>query len=120
VIVLYALGGLLAGFGAIQNVTRSAIVPNLVAPEKLRSALALNFGLFQLTLVLGPGARRPADRRRRVEGAYFADAGLVPGDGRAPRADGRRSRRTSRTASSPRRSARRSPRACASCAASRR
>src|SRR3954468_7300431 len=43
--VLYALGGLLAGFGAIQNVARSAIVPNLVRPKKLRSALALNFGL---------------------------------------------------------------------------
>ena len=43
--LLYVLGGLLAGFGAIQNVTRSAIVPNLVRPEKLRTALALNFGL---------------------------------------------------------------------------
>src|SRR3954467_11072535 len=29
---LYVLGGLLAGFGAVQNVVRSAIVPNLVAP----------------------------------------------------------------------------------------
>ena len=28
--VLYVLGGLLAGFGALQNVTRSAILPNLV------------------------------------------------------------------------------------------
>ena len=43
--LLYVLGGLLAGLGAIQNVTRSAIVPNLVAPARLRSALALNFGL---------------------------------------------------------------------------
>ncbi len=51
---LYVVGGALAGFGAIQNVTRSAIVPNLVRPEKLKSALALNFGLFQLTLVVGP------------------------------------------------------------------
>ena len=32
-----------------QNVARSAIVPNLVAPEQLRAALALNFGLYQLT-----------------------------------------------------------------------
>ncbi|HEU4976128.1 MAG TPA: MFS transporter [Baekduia sp.] len=53
--LLYLLGALLAGFGAVQNVTRSAIVPNLVAPERLRSALALNFGLYQLTMVLGPG-----------------------------------------------------------------
>jgi MFS family permease len=52
---LYVLGGLLAGFGAVQNVTRTAIIPNLVAPARLRSALALNFGLFQLTLVVGPG-----------------------------------------------------------------
>jgi MFS family permease len=51
---LYILGGLLAGFGAVQNVARSAIVPNLVDPVHLRSALALNFGLFQLTLVVGP------------------------------------------------------------------
>jgi MFS family permease len=53
--LLYALGGLLGGFGAVQNVIRSAIVPNVVAPELLRSAIALNFGLFQLTYVVGPG-----------------------------------------------------------------
>jgi MFS family permease len=53
--VLYVLGGLLGGFGAVQNVIRSAIVPNVVAPELLRSAIALNFGLFQLTYVVGPG-----------------------------------------------------------------
>jgi MFS family permease len=52
--VLYILGGLVAGFGAVQNVTRSAILPNLVAPERLRSALALSFGLYQLTVVIGP------------------------------------------------------------------
>jgi MFS family permease len=55
VAVLYVLGGLLAGAGAVQNVATSAIVPNLVAPERLRSALALNFGLYQLTQVIGPG-----------------------------------------------------------------
>jgi MFS family permease len=53
-LALYALAGLLAGFGAIQNVARSAIVPNVVEPERLRGALALNFGLYQLTMVLGP------------------------------------------------------------------
>jgi MFS family permease len=52
---LYVLGGALAGFNAVQNVVRSAIIPNLVEPRLLRSALALNFGLYQLTLVLGPG-----------------------------------------------------------------
>src|SRR3954469_16220254 len=53
--VLYVLGGLLAGFGAVQNVARSAIVPNLVAPANLRSGLAVNYGVYQLTRVVGPG-----------------------------------------------------------------
>jgi MFS family permease len=53
--LLFMLAGLLAGLGAVQHVTRSAIIPNLVAPERLRAAVALDFGLFQLTLVLGPG-----------------------------------------------------------------
>ena len=62
--LLYVLAGLLAGFGAVQNVARSAIVPNLVAPERIRSALALNFGLYQLTMVIGPalGGDRPGLR----------------------------------------------------------
>lgn len=45
--LLSVLAALLAGFGAIQNVARTSIVPNLVAPERLKSALALNFGLYQ-------------------------------------------------------------------------
>src|SRR5262249_26121280 len=51
---LYVLASLLAGFGAVQNVARSAIVPNLVDPSRLRSALAINYGLYQLTMVIGP------------------------------------------------------------------
>src|SRR3954466_8075065 len=72
--LLYALGGLLAGFGAVQNVARSAIVPNLVRPEKLRSALALNFGMFQLTLVIGPGLGGLLIAALGVGGAYTVDA----------------------------------------------
>ena len=71
---LYALGGLLAGFGAVQNVTRSAIVPNLVAPERLRAALALNFGLYQLTLVIGPAVGGLLIGALGVGAAYTADA----------------------------------------------
>jgi predicted MFS family arabinose efflux permease len=55
VAVLYVLGGLVAGAGAVQNVAITAIIPNLVTPERLRSALALSFGLYQLTSVVGPG-----------------------------------------------------------------
>jgi MFS family permease len=71
--LLYGLGGLLAGFGAIQNVTRSAIVPNLVKPEKLRSALAMNFGLSSLTLVIGPGLGGLLIAATSVGWAYVID-----------------------------------------------
>ncbi len=52
---LYVLGGLLAGFGSIQEVARQSIIPNLVPRALLPSAVALNFGLYQLTMVVGPG-----------------------------------------------------------------
>ncbi|HWI22386.1 MAG TPA: MFS transporter [Baekduia sp.] len=51
---LFVLGGLLAGAGALENVTRSAMVPNLVPPELVREALAFWFGLTQVTMIVGP------------------------------------------------------------------
>jgi len=72
--LLYVLAGLLAGFGAIQNVGRSAIVPNLVRPELLRSALAVNYGLYQLTMVVGPGLGGLLIALGGVELAYGIDA----------------------------------------------
>ncbi|HEX6711751.1 MAG TPA: MFS transporter [Thermoleophilaceae bacterium] len=72
--LLYALGALLAGFGAVQNVARTAIVPNLVRPELLRSALAVNYGLYQLTMVVGPGLGGLLISAGGVELAYGVDA----------------------------------------------
>src|SRR5947209_6538980 len=72
--LLYVLGALLAGFGAVQNVARSAIVPNLVRPELLRSALAVNYGLYQLTMVVGPGLGGLLIAAGGVELAYAVDA----------------------------------------------
>lgn len=71
---LYALGGLLAGFGAVQNVARSAIVPNLVAADRLRAALAVNYGLHTLTLVIGPALGGVLIGALGVGAAYTADA----------------------------------------------
>ena len=71
---LYVLGGLLAGFGAVQSVTRSSIIPNLVDPIHLRSALALNFGLFQLTFVVGPALAGLLIGVFGVGAAYTVDA----------------------------------------------
>lgn len=72
--LLYVLAGLLAGFSAIQNVARSAIVPNLVEPERLRGALALNFGLYQLTMVLGPTLGGVLIALAGLGTAYLVDA----------------------------------------------
>jgi MFS family permease len=74
VAVLYVLGGLVAGAGSIQNVTAWAIVPNLVAPERVRSALALNFGLYQMTSVIGPGLGGLLIGQFGLGSAYTVDA----------------------------------------------
>jgi MFS family permease len=71
---LYILGAALAGFNAVQNVVRSAIIPNLVEPALLRSALALNFGLYQVTLVVGPGLGGLLIGWLGVGAAYVIDA----------------------------------------------
>ncbi len=73
-VVLYVLGGLLAGFGAIQNVIRSSIVPNLVEPRELRPALALTYGLYQLTMVIGPALGGALIALFGVGTAYAVDA----------------------------------------------
>ncbi len=71
---LYVLGAALAAFSAVQNVARSAIVPNLVAPDQLRSALAINYGLYQLTMVLGPALGGLVIGALGVKWAYLIDA----------------------------------------------
>jgi MFS family permease len=94
--LLYVLGGLLAGFGAVENVTRSAIIPNLVEPARLRSALALSFGLYQVTLVLGPGLGGLLIAATGVGSAYAVDAvsclamvaAIVPMGPQPPQRDG--------------------------------
>ena len=72
--VLFILAGLLAGVSALQNVVRSAIVPTLVRPELMRSALALNYGLYQLTMVIGPGLGGLVIAALGVGAAYTIDA----------------------------------------------
>jgi MFS family permease len=54
VIVLYLLAALSAGGSAIDRPTRAAIIPAMVGRGRLRSAISFNYGLFQLTVVVGP------------------------------------------------------------------
>lgn len=53
--LLYVLAAAMAGASAVERVVRAAIVPNTVSPERLRGALSLTYGLYQLTQVVGPG-----------------------------------------------------------------
>ena len=74
VVLLYLLAAVLAVFAALQNVARSAIIPNLVDPSRLRSALAFNYGLIQVTMVVGPGLGGVLIGAFGVPWAYTADA----------------------------------------------
>src|SRR3954467_2042881 len=72
--LLYVLAGLSTAAAAVERVTTSSMVPNMVGPERLRGALALNFGLYQLTQVVGPALGGILISVAGVEGAYIADA----------------------------------------------
>ncbi|MGZ4481850.1 MAG: MFS transporter [Gaiellales bacterium] len=51
---LFLLAGLAAAASAVDRPTRAAIIPNVVGRERLRSAISFNYGLIQLTMVIGP------------------------------------------------------------------
>ncbi len=74
VVLLYVLAGLLAGASSVQNVTRAAIVPNAVSEGRLRAALSLTFGLFQLTMVVGPAVGGVLIAALGVKWVYAIDA----------------------------------------------
>jgi MFS family permease len=73
---LYVLGGLLAGFNALQNTAYSAMIPQLVADRTLLGpAIATSYGLSSLTMVLGPGLGGILILAGGPKGAYLADVG---------------------------------------------
>ena len=72
--LLYALGGLLAGFNALQNVAFSALLPNLTDRERLPRVLAVSYGLSALSMVLGPAVGGVLIATLGVQAAYIVDA----------------------------------------------
>jgi MFS family permease len=77
--LLYVLAGLAAGAAAVERVARSALVPNVVAPDQLRSALSFSFGLYQLTAVVGPALGGVLIAALGVGTAYTVDAASCAG-----------------------------------------
>jgi len=74
VVLLYALGGLLAGFNALQSVAQSAMIPNLVPRASLAPALAVGYGLSTLAMVVGPGLGGVLIGLLGVQAAYAINA----------------------------------------------
>jgi MFS family permease len=71
--LVYLLAALLAAGSTIDNVTRSAVIPAL-AGDRLRAALSLNYGLYQVAAVVGPGLGGVMIALFGVGAAYAADA----------------------------------------------
>jgi MFS family permease len=75
VALVLVLGGALAGSAALDTVTRAALVPRVVAPARLRPALALDYGIYQVTMVVGPGLGGLLIAAFGVADSYLIDAG---------------------------------------------
>lgn len=54
VLWIYLLTGIASGFNAIDRPARSALLPHVIAADKLTAAMALRQVLFQTTTIVGP------------------------------------------------------------------
>jgi MFS family permease len=75
VVIVMLLGGVLAGSAALDTVTRAAMVPRIVAPARLRQALAFDYAVYQITMVVGPGIGGLLIAAFGVADGYLIDAG---------------------------------------------
>jgi len=75
VLWIYALTAIASALNAIDRPARTAMTPNLVAPDKLAAAMALRQVVFQTTLILGPalGGVMIASLGGAVEWVYLFD-----------------------------------------------
>jgi MFS family permease len=67
VAILFVIAAIASGASAVDRPTRAAMVPALVGPERLRSAISFNYGLWQVAGVVGPA----------LGGIVIATAGLT-------------------------------------------
>jgi MFS family permease len=72
VVFVFVLAALLAGSSSLQLTAQSSIVPGLVG-DRLRSALAFNFGSVQLTGIIGPALGGLTIAAVGVGAAYLVD-----------------------------------------------
>jgi hypothetical protein len=75
VLLVLILGGLLAGCSSLNSVAAAAIIPNVLPAERLRSGLALNYGIYQLTGIVGPALGGLLIATTSLAATYAVDAG---------------------------------------------
>jgi MFS family permease len=71
--LVFLLAALLAGASMLDSIARSSMVANL-AGEWLRSAIAFNFGMSQVTAIVGPALGGLVIGATRVGAVYAIDA----------------------------------------------
>ncbi|HWF54829.1 MAG TPA: MFS transporter [Solirubrobacteraceae bacterium] len=74
VVLVMILGGLLAGGTSLDSVSRGAIIPNVLSRERLRTGLAFNYGLQQVTGIIGPALGGLLIALAGVSCAYLVDS----------------------------------------------
>ncbi|HEX4578727.1 MAG TPA: MFS transporter [Candidatus Dormibacteraeota bacterium] len=73
VVFVFAVVALASSVAALDSPTRTAMVPNLVSPERLGGALSLNIAMFQASLVAGPALGGIVIAHLGLAGAYLVD-----------------------------------------------
>ena len=71
--LLYLLAAIAAGGSAIDRPARSAMLPRIVGPERLPAAISFTYGLYQLTMVVGPALAGIVIGTLGLEWAYGLD-----------------------------------------------
>jgi MFS family permease len=70
---LYVLAGIAAAASGVDRPTRTAIIPSIVGPNEIQPAVAFNYGLAQLTMVVGPALGGIVIAAAGIDWAYLLD-----------------------------------------------
>lgn len=73
VVFVFVVVAMASSVAALDSPTRTAIVPNLVPPERLAGALSVNIAMFQTTLIAGPALGGLVIAHLGLAGAYTVD-----------------------------------------------
>ncbi|MGH7722901.1 MAG: MFS transporter [Candidatus Dormibacteria bacterium] len=73
VVSVFIIVAAASAVAALDSPTRTAIVPNIVSPERLAGALSVNIAMFQTSLIAGPALGGLVIAHLGLAGAYLVD-----------------------------------------------